>query len=99
VDEVIKIGAVVATRGPVALLGNSFVKAIHLANEELKNTRHQYELVIEEIPSPDRAEPAIEKLIKIGKVNAMIVGLSYFRADRQDSRNRSQNPPLLHLLR
>ncbi len=75
-DAVIKIGAVVATRGPAARLGNSFVKAIQLAKEDLKNTTHHYELVIEEIPSPDRAEPAIEKLIRTDKVHALIVGLS-----------------------
>jgi len=51
-DAVIKIGAVVATKGPAARLGNSFVKAIQLAKEDLKNTTHHYELVIEEIPSP-----------------------------------------------
>src|SRR5215471_15438249 len=72
----IKIGAVVATRGPVALLGNSFLKAIQLAKEDLKSTTHEYELMIEEIPSPDQAEPAIEKLIKVHKVNALVVGLS-----------------------
>jgi hypothetical protein len=55
VGRVIKIGAVVATRGPAALLGNSFVKAIQLAKEDLENTTHQYDLVIEEIPSPDKA--------------------------------------------
>src|SRR5437870_21714 len=71
-----KIGAVVATKGPAALLGNSFVKAIQLAKEDLKNTTQQYELAIEEIPSPDKAEPAIQKLIKIDKVDALIVGLS-----------------------
>jgi ABC-type branched-subunit amino acid transport system substrate-binding protein len=75
-NAVIKIGAVVATRGPVALLGNSFVKAIQLAKEDLKNTTHQYELVVEEISSPDQAEPAIEKLIKVDKVDALVVGLS-----------------------
>src|SRR2546428_7054741 len=72
----IKIGAVVATRGPAALLGQSFLKAIQLAREDLKSTTHQYEVAIEEIPSPDKAEPAIQKLIKIDKVDALIVGLS-----------------------
>lgn len=72
----IKMGAVVATKGPAALLGNSFVKAIQLAKEELKNTAHRYELAIEEIPSPDQAVPAIEKLIKTDQVDAVIVGLS-----------------------
>jgi len=71
-----KIGAVVATQGPAGLLGQSFLKAIQLAKEDLKNTKQQYELAIEEIPSPDKAEPAIQKLIKIDRVDALIVGLS-----------------------
>jgi ABC-type branched-subunit amino acid transport system substrate-binding protein len=75
-QAVINIGTVVATRGPAALLGNSFLKAIQLAKEDLKDTTHQYELVIEEITSPEKAEPAIEKLIGINKVNAVVVGLS-----------------------
>src|SRR6266550_5684360 len=70
----IKIGTVVATSGPAALLGNSFVKAIQLAKEDSRNTQHQYELVIEEIASPDKAELAIKKLIETDKVNALIVG-------------------------
>jgi ABC-type branched-subunit amino acid transport system substrate-binding protein len=74
-QAVIKIGAVVATKGPAALLGNSFVKAMQLAREELKDTTHQYELVIEEITSPYKAEPAIEKLIG-NKVSAVIVAVS-----------------------
>jgi ABC-type branched-subunit amino acid transport system substrate-binding protein len=72
----IKIGAVVATKGPAGLLGSSFLKAIQLAREDLKNTKEQCELAIEEIPSPDKAEPAIRKLIDTEKVNALIVGLS-----------------------
>jgi ABC-type branched-subunit amino acid transport system substrate-binding protein len=75
-QAVIKIGTVVATSGPTALLGNSFAKAIQLAKEELKDTTYQYELVIEEIASPDKAEPAIEKLITTDQVNAVVVGLS-----------------------
>jgi len=72
----IKIAAVVTTSGPAGLLGSSFLKAIQLAKEELKNTTHHYELVVEEIASPDKAEPAIEKLIKIDKVDALVVGFS-----------------------
>jgi len=74
--DMIKIGAVVATRGPVALLGTSFLKAIQLAREDLRSTKHEYQLVIEEITSPDRAEPAIAKLIQTDGVDALIVGLS-----------------------
>jgi Periplasmic binding protein len=75
-SAVIKIGTVVATSGPVALLGKSFLKAIQLAAEELKDTTHHYELLVEEIASPDKAEPAIEKLITIDRVDAVVVGLS-----------------------
>jgi ABC-type branched-subunit amino acid transport system substrate-binding protein len=75
-DRLLKIGAVVATQGPTALLGSSFLKAVQLSKEDLKQTRHRYELRIEEIPRPDRAIPAIEKLIKIDQVEGLIVGLS-----------------------
>jgi ABC-type branched-subunit amino acid transport system substrate-binding protein len=75
-SAVIKIGTVVATSGPAALLGNSFLKAIRLASEDLKATTHQYELLVEELASPDKAESAIEKLITTDRVDAVVVGLS-----------------------
>jgi ABC-type branched-subunit amino acid transport system substrate-binding protein len=72
----IKIGALVTTRGPAAVLGDSFLKAIRLAHEDLRNTTHQYDLIVEEISGPDMAEPAIQKLIQADKVNALVVGFS-----------------------
>jgi len=60
---VIKIGAVVATKGPAGLLGKSFLMAIQLAKEDLKNTKDRYELAIEEVASTDKVEPAIQKLV------------------------------------
>jgi ABC-type branched-subunit amino acid transport system substrate-binding protein len=72
----IKIGVIATTRGPAGLLGSSFLKSIQLAKEERPGTRHQYELAIEEIPSPDQAEPAIRKLIQSDKVSALIVAMS-----------------------
>ncbi len=72
----IKIGAIVATKGPAGLLGNSFAKAIQMAKEDLDKTTRHYELIIEEIPGPDKAEPAIEKLIQRDKVDALVVGFS-----------------------
>ena len=72
----IRIGVVVATTGPVAVLGSSFIKAIQLAKEDLRNTTNQYDLLIEEISSPEHAEPAIKKLIEQQRVSALIVGLS-----------------------
>ena len=75
-DTVIKIGVVAPTQGPAGILGNSFLKSIHLAKEELTNTKHRYDLVIEAIPSPDQAEPAIRALIETERVNALIVAMS-----------------------
>src|SRR5438093_6147267 len=75
-SKVIKIGAVVTTRGPAGLLGQSFIKAIQLAKEEVQTTAHQYDVVIEEISSPDEAEPAIQSLINVDRVNGVIVGFS-----------------------
>jgi ABC-type branched-subunit amino acid transport system substrate-binding protein len=75
-QAVIKVGTVVATSWPAALLGNSFLKAIQLAKEDLKETTHRFELVIEEITSPEKAEPAVEELTGIAKVNAVVVGFS-----------------------
>ncbi len=75
--SVIKIGAIASMTGPAAPLGNSAVKAIQLAQEELKDTTHRYDLVIEDAgTTPEQATRAIEKLIKIDKVNALIVGMS-----------------------
>jgi ABC-type branched-subunit amino acid transport system substrate-binding protein len=75
-QAMVKIGTVVATSGPAALLGNSFLKAMQLAREDLKDTTHQYELVVEEVMSPEKAEPAIENLIGVNKVDAVVVGFS-----------------------
>jgi ABC-type branched-subunit amino acid transport system substrate-binding protein len=75
-DAPIKIGVVATTQGPAGLLGSSFLKSIQLAKEEQSGTRRHYELAIEEISSPDRAEPAIRKLIQTDKVSALIVAMS-----------------------
>lgn len=78
--SVIKIGVVASRTGPVSPLGESALKAIQLAKEDLKNTVHRYELVIEDAGdasgNPDQAKRAIEKLINVDKVDALIVGLS-----------------------
>lgn len=75
--SVVKIGVIVSEVGPASPLGNAAVKAIQLAKEDLKNTSHQYELLIEDAgTSPDQATRAIEKLITVDKVDALVVGLS-----------------------
>jgi ABC-type branched-subunit amino acid transport system substrate-binding protein len=75
-DAPIKIGVIATTRGPAGLLGSSFLRSIQLAKEERPGTRRHYELAIEEIPSPDQAEPAIRKLVQSDKVSALIVAMS-----------------------
>ena len=75
---VIRIGVIVPTTGPATLLGNSFVKAVQVAKEDLKNTKYRYELVIEKssIESPVATKHAIQKLIKVDKVRAIVGGIS-----------------------
>jgi ABC-type branched-subunit amino acid transport system substrate-binding protein len=72
----IKIGVIATTRGPAGLLGASFLKSIQLAKEETDDTRRRYALVVEQIPSPDQAEPAIKRLVEGQKVDALIVAMS-----------------------
>jgi ABC-type branched-subunit amino acid transport system substrate-binding protein len=74
--QTIKIGAVVSTAGPAGRLGRSFLQALQLAKDDLTITRHRYQLLIEEIDSPDRAETAIKTLIDSDRVDAAVVGLS-----------------------
>jgi hypothetical protein len=47
----IKVGAVVATSGPVARLGHSFVRASQLAKEDLDSSRYRYDLLIQRSPA------------------------------------------------
>src|SRR5437870_1269500 len=61
-NSVVKIGVIVPTTGPYALLGGSFVKAVQMAPDDLKHTKYRYELVIRDSgPDPAKARPVIEK--------------------------------------
>ena len=80
-DGIIKIGVIVPTTGgPAAVLGDLFIKAVQVAQEDSKNknTKYKYELVIEEssITNPLQTKAAIQKLIKVDGVKAIIGGLS-----------------------
>ena len=73
----IKIGVIIPESGPSELLGASFLKAVKLAQEDLKNTKHTYELVIEDSgTSLEQAERAIRKLINVDHVQALLGGIS-----------------------
>ena len=57
VQGVVKIGVIVPTAGPYALLGNSFVKAVQMAKDDLTGTKYRYELVIRDSgPDPEKAK-------------------------------------------
>jgi ABC-type branched-subunit amino acid transport system substrate-binding protein len=76
-NDEIKIGVIVPESGPSELLGKSYLKAVRLAQEDLKNTKNTYELVIEDSgTTPEQAERAIKKLIDVDHVHALLGGIS-----------------------
>src|ERR687897_2032359 len=76
-NDEIKIGVIVPESGQSQLLGASFLKAVELAQEDLKNTKNTYELIIEDSgTTPEQAERAIKKLINVHHVQALLGGIS-----------------------
>jgi ABC-type branched-subunit amino acid transport system substrate-binding protein len=75
--EVVRIGVIVPTQGPAALLGSSFLKAVQMADEDLKGTKNRYELVLADTgTNPVQTKAAIQKLIGVDKVQAIVGGIS-----------------------
>ena len=76
-DGLVKIGVIVPTEGPYGILGTSFVKAVEMARDDLKNTRYRYELVIRDSgPNPAKAAAVIRRVIQEDKVSAIVGGVS-----------------------
>jgi ABC-type branched-subunit amino acid transport system substrate-binding protein len=76
-NGIVKIGVIAPIDGPYALLGTSFVKAVQMANDDLKNTRYRYELVVRNSgPDPVIARAVIERVIREDKVAAIVGGIS-----------------------
>jgi ABC-type branched-subunit amino acid transport system substrate-binding protein len=74
---VVRIGVLVPTSGPYALLGGSFVKAVEMARDEVKGTKYKYELVIRDPgPDPRNARAVIEDAIKNDRLDALLGGIS-----------------------
>ncbi len=74
---VVKIGVIVPTTGPYAILGNSFVKAAQMALDDVRSTRYQYQLVIRDSgPDPAKAPAVIERVVSEDRVNAIVGGVS-----------------------
>ncbi len=74
---IVKIGVIVPTTGPYAMLGNSFVKAVQMARDDLRHTKYRYELVIRDSgPDPERAKQVIRRVVNDEKVDAIVGGIS-----------------------
>ena len=59
------------------MLGNSFVKAVQMANDDLKDTKYRYELVIRDSgPDPAKAKDVIRQVVNVDKVDAIVGGIS-----------------------
>ena len=92
-NGVVKIGVIVPIEGPYALLGTSFVKAVQMADDDLKDTKYRYELVIRDSgPDPAKARAVIERVIREDKVNAIIGGVSLIGQVTQPIARRARIP-------
>jgi ABC-type branched-subunit amino acid transport system substrate-binding protein len=71
--KVIKIGLVAPLTGGGAIFGNSFTKAIELAQRDLKDTKNEYKIIVEDDgTNPAQSAGAAQKLIHVDKVAAII---------------------------
>ncbi len=78
-DGVVKIGVIVPESGPFAILGNSFLKAVQVAQQDLRGTKYQYRLVMVDVGSdPRTARAAIQHAIRVDRVDAIVGGISLF---------------------
>jgi ABC-type branched-subunit amino acid transport system substrate-binding protein len=76
-NGVVTIGVIAPTTGPYAILGNSFVKAVEMAQSDLKGTKYKYELKIADSgPDPSKARDIVRNVIDGEKVNAVIGAVS-----------------------
>lgn len=75
--KTIKIGVVAPLTGGGAAFGNSLVKAIELAQQDLKDTHYTYKIIIEDDgTNPAQSAGAAQKLINVDKVQAIISATS-----------------------
>jgi len=74
---VVKIGVIVPTTGPYAMLGNSFVKAVQMARDDVRDTKYRYELVVRDSgPDPEKARQVIRQVVNDDRVDAIVGGIS-----------------------
>jgi ABC-type branched-subunit amino acid transport system substrate-binding protein len=76
-NGVVTIGVIAPTTGPYSILGNSFVKAVEMAQSDLKGTKYKYELKIADSgPDPAKARDIVRNVIEGEKVDAVIGAVS-----------------------
>lgn len=76
-NGVVTIGVIAPTTGPYSILGTSFVKAVQMAQSDLKGTRYKYELKIADSgPDPTKARDIVRNVIEGEKVDAVIGAVS-----------------------
>ncbi len=79
VNGVVKIAVIVPTGGPYAILGSSFLKAVEMAQADLRGTQYRYQLVIVDVgQDPGQARTAIQHAIRDQRVDAIVGGISRF---------------------
>src|SRR6266498_486300 len=78
-NGIVKIGVIVPTGGPYAVLGNSFLKAVQMAQSDLRGTKYRYQLVLVDVgQDPGQARTAILHAIRDERVDAIVGGISRF---------------------
>jgi branched-chain amino acid transport system substrate-binding protein len=78
-DGVVRIGVIVPRSGPFAILGNSFLKAVQVAQQDVRGAKYQYRLVMVDVGSdPRTAGAAIQHAIDVDRVDAIVGGISLF---------------------
>ena len=76
-NGVVTIGVIAPTTGPYAILGNSFVKAVEMAQSDLKGTKYRYVLKIADSgPDPAKARDIVRTVIERDNVDAVIGAVS-----------------------
>jgi ABC-type branched-subunit amino acid transport system substrate-binding protein len=73
----IKIGAIVPFEGQTASLGKSFLEAVRVSIDNLGDTKHDYQLVVEDGgTTPADSERAARRLVQEDGVDAIVGGIS-----------------------
>jgi len=76
-NGVVTIGVIAPVTGPYAILGTSFVRAVEMAQADLRGTKYRYQLKIEDSgPDPMKAREHVRKVVEDEKVNAVVGAVS-----------------------